>query len=127
MKKIFLALTAFFLTTPAVSSAAGLVICDQNCGFNDFVATVAHLINWGFYISLPIAVALFAYAGILYISGSEGNIKKGKGIFLKSMIGFIIMLVAFTCVHTVVGWLGNTTSSGQNQLPAQTVESLLTK
>jgi hypothetical protein len=88
------------------------------CDFNYFIITVANLINWGFYIALPIAVVLFAYAGILYISGVESNIKKAKAIFLNVGIGFIIMLVAFTAVHTLLGWLVN---------PNIGAESLLSK
>lgn len=77
------------------------------CSFNMAVTAIADLINWLFLISVPIAVALFAYAGVLYITGMEKNITKAHGIFQKTMIGFIIMLVAFTVVHTLILWFAN--------------------
>jgi hypothetical protein len=100
-------------TAPATKdNYSGLVKCsgvalagETECNFNTLISTIANLINWAFYISLPIAVALFSWAGILYISGVESNISKAHAIFLNTAIGFIIMLVAFTCVHTVLGWL----------------------
>jgi hypothetical protein len=91
---------------------------EVECDFNYFIKTIANLINWGFYISIPIVVVLFSWAGLLYISGVENNISRAKGIFLNAMIGFIIMLIAFTAVHTLVGWLVD---------PSIGAESLLSK
>ena len=113
---------SLFLTlslVPMVSHAAygGLVICDGvvtdadkangavTCDFNYLIKTIVNVFNWFFIMTIPIAVGLFTYAGILYITGVEGNIKKAKKIFLNVGIGFIIMLVAFTVVHTVLSWV----------------------
>ena len=103
---------------------SGLVKCsgvaskpgEVECNFNYFIKTVANLINWGFYIAIPIVVVLFSWAGLLYISGVEKNIDKAKGIFLNAAIGFIIMLVAFTAVHTIVGWLVDPTIGAESLL-----------
>ncbi len=112
---VFLSLFTFVLR-PEASHAAygGLVICDGvadpakgevTCDFNYLIKTIVNLFNWFFIMTIPIAVGLFAYAGILYITGVEGNIKKAKKIFQNVGIGFIIMLVAFTVVHTVLSWV----------------------
>ncbi len=98
---------------PKTDNYTGLVKCsgvasgdnETECGFYSFISTVANLINWAFYLSLPVAVVLFSWAGILYLSGQEGKIEQARHIFLNVAVGFIIMLVAFTVVHTLVGWL----------------------
>jgi large-conductance mechanosensitive channel len=56
-------------------------------------------------ISIPLATALFAYAGFLYISGEQDKIKQAKNIFINVAIGFIIMITAWFVVVTVVNWV----------------------
>ena len=65
---------------------------------------VTKLINWGFYLSIPLATALFAYAGFLYITGSKGNIGTAKKIFTSVAIGFIIVTTAWVGVRTFLDW-----------------------
>jgi len=98
---------------------SGLVDCDgvvddknpleserkNTCNFAALMRTVVKLINWAFYIAIPFAVVMFAWAGLLYMTGSEAKIKKAKDIFLSVGIGFIIMLVAWLGVRTVVDML----------------------
>ncbi len=94
----------------------GLVKCDgvvnknepdrqRVCDFIALMDTIKSLINWAFVMSLPIATALFAWAGLLYITGTPGNIKKAKSIFSTTAIGFIIMIVAWLSIRTLVDWL----------------------
>jgi|GEM_PF-954760 hypothetical protein len=92
----------------------GLVKCsgvpingETPCNFQTFISMVGTTINWLFVIAIPVAVALFAYAGLLYMSGKDENKKKARTIFLNVAIGFIIMLVMFVVVKTVVGWVVN--------------------
>jgi hypothetical protein len=110
---LFFLLVTLLPTLP-VHAYGGFVICDGyakpgtgevQCNFSYLMKTIVNVFNWLFYISLPIAVGLFAYAGILYTTTVEGNIKKARKIFLNAGIGFIIMLVAFTVVNTVVSWV----------------------
>lgn len=77
----------------------------KECDFAALIDTVNKLINWLFIISIPIATVLFAWAGLLYLTGSEKNIGKAKSIFTSVGIGFIIMIVAWLAVYTVVNWL----------------------
>lgn len=97
---------------------SGFVNCDgvktpsekgrQNkCDFKALIDLVQKMINWLFYISIPIATVLFAYAGLLYLSGKESNINKAKAIFLAVVIGFIIMLVAWFAVSTILKWFAS--------------------
>jgi membrane protein DedA with SNARE-associated domain len=51
------------------------------------------------------AIIVFTYAGYLYITGIEGNIKKAKSIFPKVFLGFVIMLVAWFVVYQLLSWL----------------------
>jgi hypothetical protein len=104
--------------TATSTDASGTPPCD----FNALINTGTNLIEWMFYVSVPIMVALLAYAGILYMTGLEKNISKAKGMFLKVAGGFTIMLIAFVVINTLVGWIGNssftTTSGGATSNPA---------
>ncbi len=112
----------------------GLVRCsgvvvntgEVECNFSTIVSSISYLINWAFGISIPIAVALYVWAGFLYITGIQKNIDKAKGIFLNTSKGFIIMLVAFTIVHTLVSWLVNpATTTDPTKLSVTAAESML--
>lgn len=94
---------------------SGLVQCDgvinpdekgrqRICDFNALLNTVKYIINWLFIISIPIATVAFAYGGLLYLSGSQGKISTAKSIFTSVATGFIIMLIAWVAVVTVVNW-----------------------
>ena len=77
---------------------------DRKCDFAALMRTVNKMINWMFYIAVPIATVLFAYAGLLYIRCTSGARTQANKIFTSVGIGFIIMLVAWISVRTVVGW-----------------------
>ena len=94
---------------------SGLVQCDgvinpdekdrkRICDFNALLGTVKYVINWLFIITIPIATVAFAYGGLLYLTGSQGNISTAKSIFTSVATGFIIMLIAWVAVVTVVNW-----------------------
>lgn len=136
-----MALTSAVLLIPSVSfaqtsntnSMSLAVNCDgtatstdasgtEPCDFNALIGTGTNLIDWMFYIAVPIMVALLAYAGILYMTGIEKNISHAKSMFIKVAFGFTIMLIAFVCINTLVGWISNssftTNSSGGASNPA---------
>lgn len=94
---------------------SGFVNCDgvvnatekgrQNeCHFADLMALVIKLINWAFYMSIPLVTALIAYAGVLYMTGQKGKIDTAKKIFSSVAIGFIIVCTAWVIMRTLVGW-----------------------
>ena len=125
MKKINLKLSSLILLSilslfPIYASAAldysGLVKCDgvttdselyrQNkCNFAALMSMVNSTINWLFVISIPIAVGSLAYAGFLYMTGSQEKIKQAKGLMTNVLTGFIIMLCAWFIVTTLLKWL----------------------
>jgi len=74
----------------------------EECDFIALMDTVVKMVNWLFMISIPIATALFAWAGILYMTGIAKNRTKANNIFVSVATGFIIMLVAWFGVRTVV-------------------------
>lgn len=108
---------------PQSASAAygGLVTCDgvvekdaqgrqidpsqKTCNFNELIKQINHIISWLFGISLSIAIVFLAYGGILYMTGTEGNITQAKGIFSSVGWGFIIMLSAWLVIYTLLNWL----------------------
>lgn len=103
------------LSAPALDYS-GFVKCDGvvnpdepgrnvTCDFNALMNTIIKGINWLFIISIPLATVLFAYAGLLYISGVPGNRTKANKIFTSVGIGFIIMLTAWFLVRTALDWL----------------------
>ena len=82
------------------------------CNFNGVMIQVQHLINVMMVVGVFAAIAAFSYAGFLYVSGSEGNIKKAHEIFPKIFWGFIIMLSAWFIVYQILSWLtGNSAFS----------------
>lgn len=112
-------------TTPPPLDYSGFVKCDgvvktgkdaepgrtQVCNFAALMNTIVKAINWLFIISIPVATVLFAYAGLLYMTGTPGNRTKANGIFTSVGIGFIIMITAWIGVRTAVGWFVEPDSS----------------
>lgn len=107
---------------PAITFSAdvldysGLVKCDgvitdtekfrqEECDFIALMGMVNSIVNWVFGISIPIAVASFAYSGFLYMTGEQGKMKQARGIMSNVAIGFIIMLCAWFIVSTLIKWV----------------------
>jgi hypothetical protein len=86
------------------------------CDFNALMDTVIKAINWLFIITIPIATVLFAYGGLLYMTGKSGNIETAKKIFSSAAIGFIIMITAWFVVRTIVNWFVKDTSTANTFL-----------
>jgi hypothetical protein len=84
------------------------------CDFNGAMIQVQHLIDIAMVLGVLAAIVIFTYAGYLYITGTEGNIKKAKSIFPKVFFGFVIMLVAWFVVYQLLDWL--TGNSGFSKL-----------
>jgi hypothetical protein len=113
-------------TTPATTPAAqptapssGLVPCgygafDPNgangassstgCQACNLAQLIQNIMTFAIGIAIPIAAALFAYAGFLYITSATntGNIAKAKGIFKDAFIGFLIAICAWLIINTLL-------------------------
>lgn len=80
------------------------------CNFKGAMMQVQHLINVMTIVGVFAAIAMFCWAGGLYITGKPANITKAHAIFPKVFGGFIIMLSAWFIVYQVLSWLTATNS-----------------
>jgi hypothetical protein len=101
-------IVGFFAFTPEISFAQEPLIqdCeagDGECGLDDLVALVQRVINWIIMIFAPIAMIMFAWAGVLMVTagGNKGQIDRAKGIFTNVAIGLVIVLSAWLIVYTI--------------------------
>jgi len=87
-----------------------IVQCDTDCGYNDLIGLIRNIIDFIIMIAVIAAPILFAWAGFLYVTaaGNTGKIQKAHTIFKDVLIGFMIILVAWLVVNTIVGTLLNT-------------------
>lgn len=116
----------FLLVTPVLVLAQqnpGLVPCDgpagvakssdRVCNFQALLRGINNIINWLFIIAVPISLAAFAYAGILFMTGKESNISQGKAIFSNVIWGMVIMAGGWLVVRTIIqGLLSPTAGLG---------------
>ena len=117
MKKalpVALAVSVFFipLAVLAAGTAAGTPLVPGSGSPTDYnLCTLRdlanNLINFAVYLSVFVATLMFAYGGFLYVSGSanEGNIKKAHSVFTKTVIGLVIILIAWLIVNIVLSVL----------------------
>ncbi len=82
----------------------------DDCDFNKLVLLGGNLVDFAFYISIPLAAIAFVYAGYLFVTavGDPGKVKKAGEIFQKVAIGFIIVLSAWLVVSVIVKTLVKT-------------------
>jgi len=83
--------------TPNDASSTGCQACS-------LAQLVQNLINFLIGLSIPVAAALFAWAGILYFT-SAGDLSKrqqAKGIFKNAFIGFVIVITAWLVINTLL-------------------------
>lgn len=75
----------------------------EPCNFNHLIVLAQRLINWLVFISVFVGAALFAYAGLLYVSsaGSEDKVKKAHDLFRSVLVGFLLVLAAWLIVYTI--------------------------
>ena len=97
----------------ASNSSSGLVPCGASssadeatsCQACNIVELSQNVIMFMIGLSIPIAIALFAYAGILYFTSGMGgseNISKAKTIFRSAVFGFVLAISAWLIVNTLL-------------------------
>ncbi len=114
--KILLLLALFSVPTFIFAQASGLVPCGAvssgnysllnptyylqatSCNFCYFAKLIQNIVNFLVMVTIPISVAMFAWAGILFFTatGNPKRITRARSIFRGVLIGFII---------TITGWL----------------------
>ena len=84
----------------SVPTATGSLSCDL-CYLGQLIQNI---INFLIGLSIPLAAALFAWAGVMYFTagGSEERIGKAHKIFTNVLIGFLVVLGAWLLVQTTL-------------------------
>lgn len=102
---------------PLITVAQGLVPCDGiDCNLCDLGTLMQKVINFLLFgFAIPLAAAMFAYAGLLYVSGGSnpGRITRAHKIFKNVLIGFLIAISSWLVVQTILStvfdgdfWIG---------------------
>ncbi|MDE2213446.1 MAG: transglycosylase SLT domain-containing protein [Patescibacteria group bacterium] len=95
-----------WLFLPQIVAAAGLVPCDGTaCQACNIAQLIQNIINFAIEIAIPLAMALFAYAGVLFATaggGSSENVSRARNIFTTAVIGFVIALAAWLIINTLL-------------------------
>lgn len=76
----------------------------EQCGFTDLIKLVNNVINWLITISTLIATGVAAYAGVLLLTsgGKPEAMKKAKAMLGKVVTGYVIILIAWLAVYTIM-------------------------
>jgi len=103
---------SIFTLLPLVSFSAGIIPSDAEIaanGFGAFAGMINMVINTFLQLSVVIATITFAYAGanMLLHPDNPGEREKAKDMFKKTVLGLIIVLVAWLVVNTIVSTLVN--------------------
>jgi hypothetical protein len=94
-------------TTPDASGYGDIIPCDgveNECGFDDLVALAVNVINKLIIFSTFIAIGVFSFAGIKLLTsgGNAGAMKQAKDMALKVLIGYVVILLAWVVVYTIM-------------------------
>ena len=86
----------------------GLIPCgnpgQEMCEFSDVIKLVNNIIKFLIWVSIPLAVIAFTYAGFLMVTsgGNPGQIDKAKGIFRNVAIGLVFVISAWLIVYLII-------------------------
>lgn len=105
-------LTVLLLAVPAGLSFAqstSLVPCGTSttppCQPCHFVVLLIRLINFGMkYLAIPLSLLMFIWAGFVYAfsGGSPSRIEAGKTILKNTVVGLLIVFLAYFAVDTAI-------------------------
>lgn len=78
------------------------------CGWRDLIALMNRIIKFFVYIAAALSTIAFAYAGFLYMTafGNSGKIEEAHGIFKKTFIGILFVLMGWLLVYTLLQVFG---------------------
>lgn len=100
-----------FLFLPFIgqaTSTAGLVPCDggagDKCDLNDVGNLINGIINWILSIAGIIFTISVVWSGFLYMTSgtNPGNKTKAKDMMLSTLYGFLLILLSWLIVYTIV-------------------------
>jgi len=98
---------------PLVASAQGLVPCGSgalpDCQLCHLFQLVSNILNWVLFIIIPIIAPIFLVIGGIYLlvaRGDPGMLTKGKDVLTATVVGLIIVYVAWVVLMTILSFLG---------------------
>lgn len=97
------------VTTSTTSGGKEKTSVSNPCGFDDLMQLINNVINFLlFVIATPLVAIIFCYAGFLLLTsaGNEERMKKVKSIFFNVVVGYIIALIAWLLVKTILVTVG---------------------
>lgn len=100
------AVAALFLILPNSADAAGwFVTCNGlDCNFCDGIQMINFILQWVVRISIMLGGVLLVVAGFRLVTsgGDEKQYKRAKEMLFSAIIGFIIVLAAWTIIDTLL-------------------------
>jgi len=106
MKYIFLTITLILLGLPVMAQAAILPPCTAtgNCGVCDMMFTINAIMRWITFVAGSLALLLFVWGGVMFLTsaGRSEKITKAKDILKNTLIGAVLVFVAWTFVNLVI-------------------------
>lgn len=125
-KKIFFFIFVLILVPNVVGAQGLLPDCGylsgsgfKSCGFSDLLQLFQNLVDFvTLKLALPLATITFVYAGfkIMTARDNPAQMKEGRKMLIKTVIGFVILLAAFLIVRLITTSLLNSTLSNQIKL-----------
>jgi hypothetical protein len=92
-----------------IDSTGKLPLTDPHhmCQFSDLLVLASNAITDLIVISTFVAIAVFIWAGIMLLTsgGSKGKLDQAKKMFTTVLKGYIIILVAWVVVYTIMNVL----------------------
>ena len=95
---------------PLISIADGIIPCSgKDCNFSNMMALVNTGLTWFIDASVVVAAVTFIIAGakILMNPGNDTALSEAKKMFTKTVVGLLIVLLAWAIIHTVITALVN--------------------
>ena len=86
----------------------------NQCDFYDFIETINRIINWIISMAGVIFTISFIYGGFIYITsgGDSGKQGKARDILWSTLKGFVIILVSWLIVYTIITTLVDQSQQG---------------
>ncbi len=86
----------------------GKTVWDNPCNFDAIILGISNIIDLALYLAAPVATAMFAYAGFLYLTAQDdsGKITTAHKIFKDVAFGVFFVVGAWLIVKAVLIGLG---------------------
>ncbi|HBK33504.1 TPA: hypothetical protein DEP34_04375 [Candidatus Uhrbacteria bacterium] len=101
------------LLLPSAALAAGALVSPFG-GTTDVPTIVGYIIRAILGLSGVLALAMFIYGGILWLTsgGTPSKVTKGRDTLVWAALGLVVLFTAYTLVATVVSLIGTGTITG---------------